>query len=860
MPLIIRLPVDPTRAAPGYARALNVLDRRQTAVQRQLRRAGIAGHRPAALAVLLALASRAPERAAFLDVGAGIGVHAAVLSTIWRDRGLRCVAIEPTPDTATVARAISRHNNLDVEVLEFAVSDTVGSRPLYLSNTSEASNSLNPAFRAAIGQLTVPVTTIDTQCASMGWRPFLMDVDVATHEPAVLAGAQRTIAESRPWIICQITGKTDKADAGRMLNRIEQLGYSFHALSGRPPWASCAAAEFRALRPYGTDWLLAPEPLTPDLLADVTAWLGAIAECDAQTNITTVAGQPLPPGWNLPHEVSGPTAGWLSRIRAACRLRRHETQPEDPQLVAMTGRLAACTRAVPAGIASDIVVLTDDWPVDTGNAFARHYAAATVHVLCTRPLQPEEADRLTGRVRVEVCPTVGRMRDYLVSARAVPHLIVETGRRDPTSRQQLLVGLFPHLVDGGVYAVDGVAGDELPGEDIANISQDGGRTFVTRRGTCHVMLPEGRATRTLNDRYGDGWGRVLVQRPPKQFISRATITTNRPDYDHRFRAAMEVPATVLREYRDVVCQPRQLVTMDGLVLPVSFHHPWARQLRNRATRTVGHGFARVAPVAPPTRLEGCYYHLDSEFPGHFGHVLTESLAKLWGWPDALARHPDLRVLLSVDRPGEDIKPFERAILHAFGIPGERIHVFDAPVRVDLLVGASQLFHNPLYVDPCIDQIWATIGHALRTPGPGRAARIFVPRAENLQRRCRNSSAVEELFTAHGFVTVYPERLSLGEQVDVFASAEVVAGYAGSALFNSIYSRPGGTRIVIAPDTYNASNEYLISSVKGDVVHHFWCDADVRHPEGGSSAAAFHSDFAFDFHRDGQNLEKVLKNL
>lgn len=50
----------------------------------------------------------------------------------------------------------------------------------------------------------------------------------------------------------------------------------------------------------------------------------------------------------------------------------------------------------------------------------------------------------------------------------------------------------------------------------------------------------------------------------------------------------------------------------------------------------------------------------------------------------------------------------------------------------------------------------------------------------------NSAEVEALFASRGFEVVYPEELSIDDQVTLFESAGIVAGEAGSGLHNSIF--------------------------------------------------------------------------
>lgn len=314
MPLAVTLPRHPAalRATGPYPRALNVLSRKQTAVQRQLRRAGLAGYEPVTQATLMALAQRAPAGAAVYDVGAHIGLYAALIDAVFgrrpgtREKGLQVHAFEPTPGTARICRGIRDHNGLRFDVVESAVSDEPGSAELFLSLKAESSNSLNAGHRRHHESVTVPVTTLDAFTREHASRPHLIKVDVETLEGQVLRGALETAREYRPWIVLEILPGSDHDSLSGALGRLTALGYGLHLIQPEAPWPPRTSRDYRALAGSSCrDWLLAPEPLTAAFHHAVRSWLIAVLACDERTNLLTPGGKGFPPGWNAPYVLSG---------------------------------------------------------------------------------------------------------------------------------------------------------------------------------------------------------------------------------------------------------------------------------------------------------------------------------------------------------------------------------------------------------------------------------------------------------------------------------------------------------------------------------------------------------------------------
>lgn len=304
------------------------------------------------------------------------------------------------------------------------------------------------------------------------------------------------------------------------------------------------------------------------------------------------------------------------------------------------------------------------------------------------------------------------------------------------------------------------------------------------------------------------------------------------------------------------------MTLGTLVLPDTFRHLLGKTLHNKNLTSVSDHF--VLPpdtsMAKKNYLRGEYFYLDTEYPGVYGHVTTEIISRLWAWNKAKTINPNLKVLV-FPRAGEpDIPSYERLILSGYGISDDDIYVLTEPSTVESLVAATPMFSNPKFANPQIKSVWKTIRDNLRSNTQETPQKVFLTRPRGLARDCRNAAELEDMFESFGFTILRPETLPLGEQIDLFINAKVIAGYGGSALLNAVFSDKPKNVIIISPDTYNTANEYLISSTFGDYVHYFWCDADIQHKPEKWTWEAFQSPFVFNFDRDGENLRSLLKGF
>ncbi|GAB3059951.1 hypothetical protein GCM10027053_22540 [Intrasporangium mesophilum] len=362
-----------------------------------------------------------------------------------------------------------------------------------------------------------------------------------------------------------------------------------------------------------------------------------------------------------------------------------------------------------------------------------------------------------------------------------------------------------------------------------------------------------------------GLGERLEVLPGVTWASEIAYDFNRPR-DPYVQTVFPTPPMTLRRYDAPVCSRGQIVTKGDLLFPETFRQGWMDRLANVYVVEKAPRFGLVRrDISKPDELPGAWFHLDSEWPGHFGHLLTEQLSRLWALDRVREIEPDVKILttLTHDRDPMVLAPFEIEILGAFGIEPDDIHVFTNPCRPERLYTATGMYSLPRFVHPRMASIWDRVGdHVVRTAGPEeeRPRRIFASRRPTLKRACHNTRAVEELFAAHGFAVIHPEDHSLGEQVAMFRAADVVGGFAGSGLFSLAFCPTPKQVISLGPDTYTARNEYLISAVRGHSLTSVFSRPDLDHPAGSWTQKAFASGFTFDFDEEGRFLEERLARL
>jgi capsular polysaccharide biosynthesis protein len=173
------------------------------------------------------------------------------------------------------------------------------------------------------------------------------------------------------------------------------------------------------------------------------------------------------------------------------------------------------------------------------------------------------------------------------------------------------------------------------------------------------------------------------------------------------------------------------------------------------------------------------------FMNHYGHFITESLSRYWrqeaGAFDHIVAYPfmhnDGNIL---------VREFHRYLAGLLDVPIARMAILRSQTVFDEIVVPEQLWTYNVHVNAHMREIYGRI--SARHAGKRPCGRVFLSRTDSS--RLGNLPAVEDVFASFGFRVVYPERISIADQLTLYANCEILAGPSGSAMHNCLFARPG----------------------------------------------------------------------
>lgn len=170
---------------------------------------------------------------------------------------------------------------------------------------------------------------------------------------------------------------------------------------------------------------------------------------------------------------------------------------------------------------------------------------------------------------------------------------------------------------------------------------------------------------------------------------------------------------------------------------------------------------------------------------HFGHFLINTLDRAW-----LLTRPEYRDMPVVMIATHDYANQEHfKLLQYLGVKSENIIILRKTTRFKNVIIPDRAFINERYISPDYLDVFRTISDNI---GHGFGYdKIYLSRTK-FAKKDFGEEKLERIFENNGYKIIYPETLSIMDQIKYVKDANVMAGLAGSAMHLALFASDGAT--------------------------------------------------------------------
>jgi capsular polysaccharide biosynthesis protein len=223
-----------------------------------------------------------------------------------------------------------------------------------------------------------------------------------------------------------------------------------------------------------------------------------------------------------------------------------------------------------------------------------------------------------------------------------------------------------------------------------------------------------------------------------------------------------------------------------------------------------------ALASPLPRVNGTYIYGGPIIP-HYGHFLTAALPRFWhilrdGPPDApILCH-------SIERPEEWFtRPYVSAIFGRLGLTPANFAHFREPVVLSRLRVPRPAFEEQHFAHEVFGALARAIGEPFAA-GAKEAGPVYISKTQlrsGATYRLMNEQTIEAMFQARGIRIMYPEQMTVADQIGMLASASTIVGTVGSAFHTTLFCGHPKRVVGLAYDRAINANHALVDKLTGN---------------------------------------------
>ncbi|MFV0626488.1 MAG: glycosyltransferase family 61 protein [Alphaproteobacteria bacterium] len=196
------------------------------------------------------------------------------------------------------------------------------------------------------------------------------------------------------------------------------------------------------------------------------------------------------------------------------------------------------------------------------------------------------------------------------------------------------------------------------------------------------------------------------------------------------------------------------------------------------------------------------------FISFFGHFLVETSSRLWYW---LEHKEENLEIIFIEGKSKKTAPQVWEFLDLLGVPRNKVRILKEITQFkEIIVPTQSTVISTSYNDK-FTEIFQNIAQKIE---PKNFEKVYLSRTKFKKGTpCFGEEIIEKTFKDNGYKIIYPERLSLKEQISYLNNAKEIAGLAGTALHLVLFAKPKTKVIALDRSDYVIEEQILINQAK-----------------------------------------------
>ncbi|KAB7789708.1 glycosyltransferase family 61 protein [Bifidobacterium leontopitheci] len=205
---------------------------------------------------------------------------------------------------------------------------------------------------------------------------------------------------------------------------------------------------------------------------------------------------------------------------------------------------------------------------------------------------------------------------------------------------------------------------------------------------------------------------------------------------------------------------------------------------------------------------------------HFGHALLDGTARMWYLTDA----PDNIKIVFLRYPYESKVPFDALkFVELMGIDMNRVEVIDAPTQFAKVIVPDEAMYP---ADAYRSEYIRTFDCIRDRIEPKDCRKLYMSRRRFQLRPTLNEEYYESFFERRGYTVIFPETLSIEDQIAYVAGADDIVTSIGSMSHLLLFAKSTVTATILNRSTQCLPGQIIVNQVRG--IEPFFVDA-FRNP-------------------------------